>query len=138
MASNKQRIVTVLVWLITVWETLTLGLAGFAKLGGSAEIWTEWFASWGYAAWFATLIGVLELAGALALLAPKLTAYAASGLVVIMLGALYTVLTNDTTLGSTTIIIHLVLMSLLTRVRWGARLGGEQHGGGPVAHPAMA
>ena len=90
VASHKKRLISVLTWLITLWEALTLGLAGFAKLGASADLWTDWFASWGYAAWFSTLIGVLELAGALALLFPKLTAYAASGLGVIMLGALYT------------------------------------------------
>ena len=124
MASHKQRFVTVLTWIISLWETLTLGLAGFAKLGASADLWTDWFASWGYAPWFSTLIGVLELAGALALLAPKLTTYAASGLGVIMLGALYTVLTNDTTLGPVTPIVHLVLLASLIKLRWSTRMGG--------------
>ncbi len=121
MALQKKRLVSILTGIITFWEALTLGLAGFAKLGPSADLWTDWFASWGYAAWFSTLIGVLELAGALALFAPKLTVYAASGLGVIMLGALYTVLTNETTLGPVSPIIHLVLLSALIKLRWASR-----------------
>lgn len=52
------------------------------------------FAHWGYPPWFATLIGVLELAGALGLLIPKATRYAILGLTVIMFGAAYTHLAN--------------------------------------------
>ena len=122
MASRKQRLVTILTWTITLFTALGLGMAGLAKLP-SSETWQGMFESWGYAPWFSTLVGVLELVGALALLAPKLTAYAACGLVVIMLGALYTVLTNDTTLGPVTPIIHLVLLSTLIRLRWGTRMG---------------
>jgi putative oxidoreductase len=48
------------------------------------------FAHWGYPAWFATLIGVLELTGAVGLLIPRTTRYAVWGLTVIMLGAAYT------------------------------------------------
>ncbi len=62
------------------------GMAGLGKLTGAA---TEMFAGWGYPAWFATLIGILELAGALGLLIPKTTRYAILGLTGIMLGRLY-------------------------------------------------
>ena len=135
MASRKQRFAAIFTWTITLFPALGLGMAGLAKLP-SSETWQNMFESWGYAPWFSTVIGVLELAGALALLAPKLTAYAASGLVVIMLGALYTVLTSDTTLGPVTPIIHLVLLSTLIRLRWGTRMGwhGPLATGAPV-HP---
>jgi uncharacterized membrane protein YphA (DoxX/SURF4 family) len=52
------------------------------------------FTHWGYPAWFATLIGVLELTGAVGLLIPRITRYAILGLTVIMLGAAYTHLAN--------------------------------------------
>jgi putative oxidoreductase len=62
-----------------------------AKLTGVA---TPMFAHWGYRAWFATLIGVLELVGAVGLLIPRTTRYAILGLTVIMFGAGYTHLAN--------------------------------------------
>ena len=67
-------------------------LAGAAgKLTGAA---TRTFAHWGYPAWFARLIGVLELAGAIGLLIPKTTRFAVLGLTAIMFGAAYTHLAN--------------------------------------------
>jgi uncharacterized membrane protein YphA (DoxX/SURF4 family) len=52
------------------------------------------FLHWGYPRWFATLIGVLELAGGVGLLIPKVTRYAIPGLSLIMFGAAYTHLAN--------------------------------------------
>jgi uncharacterized membrane protein YphA (DoxX/SURF4 family) len=52
------------------------------------------FTHWGYPAWFATLIGILELTGAVGLLIPRITRYAILGLTVIMFGAAYTHLAN--------------------------------------------
>lgn len=52
------------------------------------------FLHWGYPPWFATLIGVLELAGGVGLLIPRLTRYAILGLTLIMFGAAYTHLAN--------------------------------------------
>ena len=52
------------------------------------------FAHWGYPAWFATLIGALELTGAVGLLVPRTTRYAVLWLTVIMFGAGYTHLAN--------------------------------------------
>jgi putative oxidoreductase len=52
------------------------------------------FAHWGYPPWFATLIGILELIGAVGLLIPRTTRYAVLWLSVIMCGAGYTHLAN--------------------------------------------
>jgi putative oxidoreductase len=62
-----------------------------AKLTGAA---IPMFAHWGYPAWFATLIGALELIGAVGLLIPRTTRYAVLWLTVIMFGAAYTHLAN--------------------------------------------
>jgi putative oxidoreductase len=62
-----------------------------AKLTGVAS---SMFTHWGYPAWFATLIGILELIGAVGLLIPRTTRYAVLGLTVIMFGAAYTHLAN--------------------------------------------
>lgn len=53
------------------------------------------FVDWGYAPWFATVIGVLEVLGAIGLLIPRLTKAAILGLTGIMIGAAYTHITND-------------------------------------------
>ena len=72
--------------LIVVLAALFVG-AGLGKLTGAA---TPMFASWGYPAWFALLIGIAELAGAIGLLIPKTTRWAVIGLAGVMLGAVYT------------------------------------------------
>ena len=68
---------------------LLVPLAALYLLGGLGQ-----FAGWGYAPWFAILIGGLEAAGAVGLLVPRTTRLAVYGLSVIMLGAAYTHLTN--------------------------------------------
>ena len=82
---------------ILTW-TLTAGLAGLfllAGLGKFGEEATRNFAAFGYGDGFRVFIGVAELAGALGLLAPALASWAAGGLVLIMVGAVYTHVAND-------------------------------------------
>lgn len=106
-----------LFWILTVLETLGMGLAGFAKFTG--PVWPGMFAEWGYPAGFAYIIGACEMAGAIGVLIPRLAAWAASGLMVIMLGALFTVLTRETQLGWGLVAIHLSLLSVILIVRTG-------------------
>ena len=82
---------TVIGWVLTVILALAFLASAAGKLIGAA---TQMFAHWGYPPWFATLIGVLELAGAVGLLIPRATRYAILDLTVIMLGATYTHLAN--------------------------------------------
>lgn len=82
---------TIIGWVLAVLIALAFLAAAAGKLTGSA---TQMFVHWGYPAWFATLIGVLELAGAVGLLIPKTTRYAVLWLTVIMFGAAYTHLAN--------------------------------------------
>ena len=57
--------------------------------------WVGRFAAWGYPEWFLYVIATLEALGAVGLLIPRFASYAAAGLVVIMIGAIYTHLTHD-------------------------------------------
>ena len=82
---------TVTGWILAILLSLAYLLAAVGKLSGAAS---PMFEGWGYAAWFATLIGVLELAGAIGLVIPKSTRWAILGLTAIMLGAAYTHLAN--------------------------------------------
>ncbi len=75
------------VWLLTVPLVALFLLAGAGKFGAEA---TANFQKFGYGDAFRVFIGIVEIAGAVGLLVPRLAAWAAAGLVVIMAGAVYT------------------------------------------------
>lgn len=64
---------------------IQMGLMKFIVSG-----WTERFASWGYPVYFQYVIGVLELLSGIGLFVPRVRAYAAAALTLVMLGALAT------------------------------------------------
>lgn len=64
-------------------------LSGGAKLA-SLPFEVEAFARWGYPLWFMYLTGVLELAGVIGLLLPRLSALAGACLAGLMVGAVLT------------------------------------------------
>jgi len=99
------------------WVLVGLLAAGFfvAALGKFTGSATPMFESWGYAPWFATLIGVLELAGAIGLLIPRLTRCAIVGLLVIMLGAAYTHVANA---DGAQVLSPFIFLGLLWTVWW--------------------
>jgi uncharacterized membrane protein YphA (DoxX/SURF4 family) len=67
---------------------LVLVPAGGAKLAGVPEMHAS-FATLGLPAWFGYFIGACEIAGGIGLFIRPLSALAASGISIIMLGALY-------------------------------------------------
>ncbi len=86
------RIRTIVGWVLAILLAAAYAMSAIGKLTGAA---TEMFAGWGYPAWFATLIGGIELVGAAGLLIPKTRRWAVLGLTVVMLGAAYTHLSNN-------------------------------------------
>ena len=92
-------------------------LAGSSKFAGAAG-WTEMFVGWGYPAWFSPLTGGAEIAFALLMLAPRFAAWAAIALMLIMVGALGTVVVNDSPLGIVAPIVNMVLLSIVIVGRW--------------------
>lgn len=68
---------------------LVFALSGGAKLAG-LEFEVQAFTRWGYPLWFMFATGAVEVAGALALLMPRLRALAAGGLAAMMVGAVAT------------------------------------------------
>ena len=88
---NKSKVSNVISWVLVVLLALGFLLASLGKLAG---VQTEMFAKWGYPAWFAMIIGVAELLGAIGLLIPKITKFAILGLTAVMIGAAYTHLAN--------------------------------------------
>ena len=99
-------------WVLVVLLAAAFLLSGLGKLTGAAA---PMFANWGYPAWFATLIGVLEMAGAIGLLVPRLTRLAILGLTGIMLGAAYTHLSAGEGLQ---VLRPLIFVALLWAIWW--------------------
>lgn len=121
-----------LLWLVTVLETALMALAGSAKFTGSGpEVWGEMFVGWGYPLWLTWVIGAAEVGFSLLLLVPRLAAWGAAVLVVIMLGALGTVVVHDSPLGVTGPMVHLVALAIILAARWRVRwLPGSPSAGG--------
>lgn len=75
------------------WVTYLLGVifaaSGVAKLA-ALPFEVEAFSRWGYSPEFMYFTGVLEVLGAIAVVIPRLSMLAASGLAVLMLGAMAT------------------------------------------------
>ena len=101
-------------WVFSILLGAMFVFSGAMKLLKPSEV-KPMFVHYGYAAWFATFIGVCEALGGLGLLLPRLAALAAGGLAIIMAGAVYTHWTHqEFTHG----LIPLVLMFLLVGVAW--------------------
>lgn len=113
---SKRTPIVVLLWVLTVFEVLTMGLAGATKFM-NAEMWQGHFASWGYPVWLTSVVGVAELVGVVLLLVPGTALRAAGGLIVIMIGALGTVLVFRSELGWFGPTLHLGLLSAIVWLR---------------------
>jgi uncharacterized membrane protein YphA (DoxX/SURF4 family) len=87
------RTTTLVSWTLAILLAALYAFAGTPKLLGAAEA-VEGFRSFGFSDGFRLFIGTCEVAGAIGLLIPRLTTWAASGLLVIMAGAVYTHLSS--------------------------------------------
>ncbi|MEZ5346890.1 MAG: DoxX family protein [Pyrinomonadaceae bacterium] len=88
---DKTKASNLISWVLVVLLALGFLLASLGKLTGAQ---TQMFEQWGYPSWFAYIIGIAELAGAIGLLIPKFTKFAILGLTLIMIGAAFTHLAN--------------------------------------------
>lgn len=68
-------------------------LSGGAKLAG-LEFELRAFERWGYPLWFMYMTGVLEVAGGIAILIPRISALASACLAALMIGAVGTHILN--------------------------------------------
>ncbi len=76
-------------WVVSILLAAMFVVSGAPKLLQPDKV-KPMFVQYGYAAWFATFIGVCEVLGGIGLLVPRLAALAAAGLSIIMAGAVYT------------------------------------------------
>jgi len=106
-------------WVVSALLAALFFVAGGAKIGG----WFDaQFIAWGYTQGFAVLIGVLEVVFAIGLLVKRTTAWAAFGLLAIMLGAIGTHLTHNE---FSSLAVPILAFLLLGFVAWGR--GPERH-----------
>ncbi|MGD1844749.1 MAG: DoxX family protein [Salibacteraceae bacterium] len=115
----------IIAWIVTV-LIIPLLASGVAKMVDfenpeTSLTMSAQFAAYGYPIWFMYFIGVAEIAGVIGLFIPKLRILAASGLLVIMVGAFVThLIAGDGDIGgSLTFTVLLVAFILL---RKGSRL----------------
>lgn len=110
------RGVNIALWVAQVLLAYQIGLGGVLKLAGDANMVTM-FETIGAGQWFRYLVGVLEIAGAIGLLIPRLSGVAALALIGLLLGAAGT---NAFVLGGAPIIeaVLLVISALVVWGRW--------------------
>ncbi|TCO44065.1 DoxX-like protein [Kribbella antiqua] len=87
--TRRVRPGTVALWVVQVLLAAMFAMAALPKLSGD-PLMVEMFDAIGAGQWFRVLVGVLELAGAIGLLLPRLCGLAALGLVGVMVGAIVT------------------------------------------------
>ncbi|MFH5186690.1 DoxX family protein [Paenibacillus sp. TAB 01] len=83
----------VLGYIVLVLVAALFLMQGFSKVTGADQTVAS-FEKYGYAIWFRVLLGMGEIAAAIALFIPALSRYAASLLAMIMVGAIITHFVN--------------------------------------------
>ena len=106
---------TTAIWLVSIVSALMMILAGSGKITGG--VWTEIFDGWGYPGWFRVLVGVAQVGGGLLLFIPRVAAYGAAILLIVMLGALGTEIILTPQFGPRNPIILVGVFALLLVVR---------------------
>ena len=112
--AGRGRVLNVALWVLQVLLALMFVMAGASKVFGEA-VMVEMFATIGVGQWFRHVVGVLEIAGAVGVLIPRLSGLAALGLVCLMVGA---AITNVFVLGASPL-TPIVLMVVGAFVAWG-------------------
>ena len=121
-ASRATRLIKlVLVWVLTIPGSAIMLLAGGGKLG--SDVWAGIFDDWGFPGWFRILVSLAQVVGGLTLLMPRIAAYGAGLLVVVMSGALATELLMEPEFGRLMPSVLAAVYALLFVARWKLAVG---------------
>ena len=119
MSNAPSRRRTITVWSLTVITAVPFAGAGMFKVSGSEQMVTA-FADFGFPLWFMTLIGIGELASALALLLPPIAFLGGLGMMVVAGGAVVSHIANgDAVTAAIPAIVLFVLASIVAWLRGG-------------------
>ncbi len=111
---TKGKAIMIVAGLLALWFLLM----GITKLFGVLMV--EDFASWGYPRWFHILVGAVEAGAAVALLKGTTHFYGAFAILVVMLGAIFTLLRAGQSDMVVTPIVALALASFVALKTRGA------------------
>lgn len=89
-ASTRGRALNITLWVLQILLAAFFVFAGVNKLFVHQQEMVDNFAKIGAGTWFRYFVGVLELAGGIGLLIPRLSGLAALGLAGVMVGAIFT------------------------------------------------
>ena len=106
------------IWAVIVLTSVAFAAAGIAKLMSVSEMHAS-FAKLGLPGWFGYFIGCCEIAGAIGLYLRKLSALAAAGLVIIMIGAVGYHVTYDPLGNAVPALVLLILSAIVVTKRRG-------------------
>lgn len=84
----------VLVWIVALYLAQMYVHMGWVKFDPEG-FWTAAFERWGYPVWLRLAVGVIEVAGGIAILLPWTATYGASALALVMAGAWVTRFGDD-------------------------------------------
>lgn len=110
---TQNRAWNVVLWIVQSLTALGFLFVGLGKLAGDPQM-TATFDAIGFGDWFRYLIGVLEIAGAIALFVPRLVGLAGLAFVALMVGATITQLAVGES-----VVAPLVLLVPSVVVAWG-------------------
>jgi putative oxidoreductase len=85
--NKSSKAMNITLWVFSGLLAALFVIAGGAKFIGAMD---DDFIRWGYTLGFAAMVGILEVVGAVGLLFKRTAGWAAVGLMVIMLGAMWT------------------------------------------------
>jgi len=114
--------------MIVSWILQCLAAFGFVNIGIGkfrGTFWQQSFARWGYPDGFYMVVGSAELVGGLLLLVPKLSSYAALGLMGIMICASATHALAGQTARIMAPVPWGVTMAVIAWLRWPSRAGAR-------------
>jgi putative oxidoreductase len=104
---------SVAVWVLRFLLAALFAVQGVVKLTGSPA-WISRFREWGYPDHFYVAVGAAELLGAIVLLVPRLSRFAAALLIAVMVGATVTHLIHHEPQVITTLVLTALLMIVLS------------------------
>lgn len=127
----------VFVWLVAVWLAVKFVPNGWDKFNPHG-FWSAPFERWGYPVWFRWLVGIAEVGGGVAILVPRLAAYGAPVLFIVMVGAFVTRMGSGQVDDLIAIAIYAAAIALVGYQRWPVRwrVSTPDAGGGGAGNEA--
>ena len=123
MSTVLSRVRVVALWVLTAVAGLGIGLAGVSKFPVPNH-WQHQFLNWGYPHWSVFGVGATEVLGAIALFIPRIALVGVSLLLVVMTGALITLLAHpgDPLGRGATPAFYIGVLSIIGLMRWQRRV----------------